>query len=74
MINIISFLYMGTNMNKLIPLLPAQIKHLQKLHNISLLMINTMMNTEMYSNICSILLPVTAKKYPQIAWDQFAEL
>jgi hypothetical protein len=41
---------MGTNMNKFIPLPPAQMKYL-KLHNISLLMINTMMNTEMFSNM-----------------------
>jgi hypothetical protein len=41
---------MGTNMNKFIPLPPAQMKYLE-LHNISLLMINTMMNTEMSSNM-----------------------
>ncbi len=45
--NVISVLYMGANMKKSILLLPAQMKYLQKLHNISLLMIITMMNTEM---------------------------
>jgi hypothetical protein len=50
-IYVISVLYMGTNMNKFIPLPPAKMKHLEAAqHLFVLLMINTMMNTEMSSN------------------------